>query len=91
MDSPSRSHDIIKFPTPRGTRDQYREVAKLAGLPLKTWYREALREAALEVLEEHGVEMDLLPVHPKRPRRLQPRIKVSKPKDPVPVEDEIAE
>ena len=91
MDSPSRSHDIIKFPTPRGTRDQYREIAKLAGLPLKTWYREVLHKAALEVLDEHGVEMDLLPVHPKRPKRLQPRIKVSRPAKSAQVEDEIPE
>ncbi len=91
MDSPSRSHDVIKFPAPRGTRDQYREIAKLAGLPLKTWYREALRKAALELLEEHGVEMELLPVHPKRPRRLQPRVKVSRARRPSAVEDEIVE
>ena len=76
MPNPSHKHDVLRFTTPKGTRDCYREVAKLAGMTPNRWYREALRQVALEVLEEHGVELDLPPVHLPKPKRLQPRIKI---------------
>lgn len=88
MDSTNRRHDVIRFSAPKGTRDQYRQIAQLAGLPLRRWYREALRKVALEVLENHGVEMDLLPIHPPKPERLQPRIEVKAHEDAAPLEDE---
>ncbi len=89
MDNPARKHDLLRISTPKGTRDCYREVARLAGMPIKRWYREALRQVALEVLDEHGVELDLPPVHPPRPKRLQPRIEIRQPLgDDIEDEDE---
>ncbi|MGE3630427.1 MAG: hypothetical protein AB7P00_10960 [Sandaracinaceae bacterium] len=77
----ARKHDVLRIPTPKGTRDSYREVARLVGMSPQRWAREALRRAALEVLEEHGVTLALPPVHPPRPKRLQPRIQVRPPAD----------
>lgn len=92
VDNPNRSADLLRFPCPRGTRDRYREIAKLAGLSLNEWCREALRKSALELLEAHEVEMELPPVHPPKPKRLQPRIRVSRrrrrPSEPEAEEDE---
>lgn len=74
MPNPHRRHDQLRITVPVGTRDCYRQVARLAGKPLHTWYREALRKVACEVLEQHGVELELPPIHLPGPKRFQPRI-----------------
>ena len=76
MPNPHRPRELIRLTVPRGTREAYQEVARLAGMPLQTWYREALRKVAREVLEEHGVKRRLPAVHLPKPKRLQPRIKI---------------
>ncbi|MGE0789740.1 MAG: hypothetical protein AB7S26_28970 [Sandaracinaceae bacterium] len=75
----ARKHDTLRVQAPKGTWDCYREVARLVGTSPQRWVREVLHRAALEVLEEHGVTLALPPVHPPRPKRLQPRIQVRPP------------
>ena len=85
---PSQRHDVFRITTPLGTRECYQEAARLSGMPLHTWCREAMRKVAQEVFEEHGVKRKLPPAHPPKPKRLQPRIKVPRSPPSEPVEGE---
>jgi len=73
---PKRTSDSIRFATPVGTRNAYRQVAALEGVQLNEWLREAIRKVAIEVIESHGAEIKLPAVHRPKPKRLQPRIKI---------------
>ena len=80
-------HERISFIVPEGNRALYREVAALRGMSLVHWYRKALREAVRDTLAEHELKRRMPRLHPPKPKRLQPRIKVTQ-AHPPPIEDE---
>lgn len=65
-----RKYEAIQFAASGGTRALYQTAAELQGLTVNEWMREALFDAAVRTLKEHGAKHPLPAVHPERPKPL---------------------